>query len=55
MTVEGLKAVKVLAAEGIKTNVTLIFNATRRFLQQEQAHHSYHHSWDVWMIFLQEE
>ena len=25
MTVEGLKAVKVLSAEGIKTNVTLIF------------------------------
>ena len=27
MTVEGLKAVKVLSAEGIKTNVTLIFTA----------------------------
>ena len=27
MTVEGLKAVKVLTAEGIKTNVTLIFTA----------------------------
>ena len=26
MTVEGLKAVKVLSAEGIKTNVTLIFS-----------------------------
>ena len=29
MTVEGLKAVKVLTEEGIKTNVTLIFNATQ--------------------------
>ncbi len=29
MTMEGLKAVKVLSAEGIKTNVTLIFNATQ--------------------------
>ena len=29
MTAEGLKAVKVLAKEGIKTNVTLIFNATQ--------------------------
>jgi len=29
MTVEGLKAVKVLSKEGIKTNVTLIFNATQ--------------------------
>ncbi len=29
MTEEGLKAVKVLAKEGIKTNVTLIFNATQ--------------------------
>ena len=36
MTVEGLKAVKVLTAEGIKTNVTLIFTETRHFLQQEQ-------------------
>lgn len=29
MTQEGLKAVKVLSKEGIKTNVTLIFNATQ--------------------------
>ena len=29
MTPEGLKAVKVLSKEGIKTNVTLIFNATQ--------------------------
>ncbi len=29
MTSEGLKAVKVLSQEGIKTNVTLIFNATQ--------------------------
>ena len=28
MTVEGLKAVKVLSSEGIKTNVTLIFSAS---------------------------
>ena len=28
MTLEGLKAVKILAAEGVKTNVTLIFSAT---------------------------
>ncbi len=32
MTVEGLKATKVLAAEGIKTNVTLIFNANQALL-----------------------
>ena len=32
MTVEGLKAVKVLHAEGIKTNVTLIFSATQALL-----------------------
>ena len=32
MTVEGLKAVKVLHAEGIKTNVTLIFNAAQALL-----------------------
>ena len=29
MTMEGLKAINVLSKEGIKTNVTLIFNATQ--------------------------
>ena len=32
MTAEGLKAVKVLSAEGIKTNVTLIFSANQAIL-----------------------
>ena len=32
MTVEGLKAVKVLSSEGIKTNVTLIFTANKALL-----------------------
>nr|WP_317449067.1 fructose-6-phosphate aldolase [uncultured Sellimonas sp.] len=32
MTSEGLKAVKVLSAEGIKTNVTLIFTANQALL-----------------------
>ncbi len=32
MTVEGLKAVRVLAREGIKTNVTLIFSANQALL-----------------------
>lgn len=32
MTVEGLKAVKILSAEGIKTNVTLIFTAAQALL-----------------------
>ena len=32
MTMEGLKAVKVLSKEGIKTNVTLIFSATQALL-----------------------
>lgn len=32
MTIEGLKAVKVLAAEGIKTNVTLVFTANQALL-----------------------
>ena len=35
MTVEGLKAVKVLAKEGIKTNVTLIFSANQALLVAE--------------------
>ena len=29
MTAEGMKAVKVLASEGIKTNVTLVFNTVQ--------------------------
>lgn len=32
MTVEGLKAVKILTAKGINTNVTLIFSATQALL-----------------------
>ncbi|NTW05004.1 MAG: fructose-6-phosphate aldolase [Peptococcaceae bacterium] len=32
MNAEGLKAVKILAAEGIKTNVTLIFSANQALL-----------------------
>lgn len=32
MTVEGLKAVKVLNAEGIRTNVTLVFSAAQALL-----------------------
>lgn len=32
MTIEGLKATKVLASEGIKVNVTLIFNANQALL-----------------------
>ena len=32
MTEEGLKAVKVLAAEGIRTNVTLVFTANQALL-----------------------
>jgi len=32
MTVEGLKAVKTLAAEGIKTNVTLVFSALQALM-----------------------
>lgn len=51
MTVEGLKATKVLASEGVKVNVTLIFSANQHFWQQEQVQHMYHHSLDVWMIF----
>ena len=35
MTIEGLKAVKVLAKEGIKTNVTLVFSANQALLAAE--------------------
>lgn len=42
MTVEGLKAVKVLSSEGIKTNVTLIFQQIGQFLLQMQVLHMFH-------------
>ena len=32
MTIEGLKATKIFAAEGIKTNVTLVFSATQALM-----------------------
>lgn len=35
MTAEGLKAVKVLTKEGIKTNVTLVFSANQALLAAE--------------------
>ena len=35
MTTEGLKAVKVLTAEGIRTNVTLVFSANQALLAAE--------------------
>ena len=35
MTIEGLKACKVLSSEGIKTNVTLIFSANQALLAAE--------------------
>lgn len=53
MTVEGLKAVKVLSSEGIKTNVTLIFTANQALLAAEPGHPMYPHSLEDWMIFLQ--
>ena len=34
MTAEGLKACKVLSAEGIKTNVTLVFTANQASIQR---------------------
>lgn len=48
MTVEGLKACKVLTAEGIKTNVTLVFTAAQA-LSRVQALPTYPRSWAVWM------
>lgn len=49
MTPEGLKAVKQLSLEGIRTNVTLIFNANQALLA---AHRMFHHFLDAWMIYL---
>ena len=39
MTLEGLKAVKILAAEGVKTNVTLIFSATQALMAARAGCH----------------
>ena len=56
MTVEGLKAVKVLAAEGNqdKRNTDLQCKPGTS-CSKSRSYISYHHSLDVWMIFLQEE
>lgn len=51
MTVEGLKAVKVLSAEGIKTNVTLIFSANQALLAAGQVQPTYLRSLEESMIF----
>ena len=53
MTGEGLKAVKVLSKEGIKTNVTLILLQIRRFWQQEPEQPMFLRSLEDWMIFPQ--
>ena len=47
MTVEGLKAIKVLSSEGIPTNCTLIFSANQALLAARAAPYL-----AVWMIFL---
>ena len=39
MTVEGLKAVKVLSAEGIKTNVTLCISVPRQTRRHQHGRH----------------
>ena len=53
MTAEGLKAVKVLSAEGIKTNVTLIFTANQALLAARAGASMFPRSWEDWMIFQQ--
>ena len=45
MTPDGLKAVSALSKKGIKTNVTLIFNANQALLAAEQVQLMYLHSW----------
>lgn len=45
MTLEGLKAVKILTAEGIKTNVTLIFSATQALMAARAGATYVSHSW----------
>lgn len=48
MTVEGLKATKVLSAEGIKCNVTLIFSANQALLAARAGAAYVSPSWAVW-------
>ena len=51
MTVEGLKAVKVLSAEGIKCNVTLIFSANQALLAARAGAAYVSHSLEDLMIY----
>lgn len=52
MTVDGLKAVKVLAAEGIKTNVTLDLASIRLYLQLMQGQPMCHLLLEDWMTSI---
>ena len=42
-TVEGLKACKELSKIGVKTNVTLVFSVSKRFLQQRRGQRMFRH------------
>ena len=50
MTAEGLKAIKVLSAEGIPTNCTLIFSANQHCWRPAPARLTSAPSWAGWMI-----
>ncbi len=56
MTVEGLKAVKVLTAEGIKTNVTSdLHSKSGTSCSKSRSYICITVPWKIWMTFLQEE
>ena len=50
MCAEGLKAVKILAEKGIKTNVTLIFSAAQALLAARAGASFVSPFWADWMI-----
>lgn len=52
MTIEGLKAIKKLSAEGIKTNCTLIFSANQALLAARAGATYVSPFWGDWMISI---
>ena len=49
-TPEGLAATKILTADGIKTNVTLIFSASQALMAAKVVQHMYLHLLEESMI-----
>jgi transaldolase len=53
MTLDGLKATRILTEEGTGVNVTLCFSAAQAILAAKAGQDTYHHSSDAWTMLPQ--